>query len=268
LILELNLLGHIDWAVRAIEPAAGVEFYVWLERKRETMPDVEANELRLSLLMATIRETQDAIAQLGKPFCDTHQNPAIAHAGTAPTIGVVIPLFNGSQYIEKALASVFRQTLLPSEVVVVNDGSTDGGVDIVERLARKYPIKLVQTRNGGQSAARNIGVRETRSDLIAFLDQDDDQTRVTMPAAVSTWCDDCARHRHVSIVQCFEFDVEAIEVGMDVRHPQVGSSEHRIREPARNGETRSVARDLCNGPRGLRRGVAAGDGHQSREGKE
>ena len=56
LILELNLLGHIDWAVRAIEPAAGVEFYVWLERKRETMPDIEANELRLSLLMATIRE--------------------------------------------------------------------------------------------------------------------------------------------------------------------------------------------------------------------
>jgi predicted SAM-dependent methyltransferase len=43
IMLELNLLGHIDWAIRAIEPAAGVEFYVWLERLRVTMPKVEVN---------------------------------------------------------------------------------------------------------------------------------------------------------------------------------------------------------------------------------
>ena len=164
LILELNLLGHTDWSIRAIEPAPGVEFCAWLERKRVTMPEVEINELRLSLLTAVIHETQDAIAQLGGGPSNTN---------TIPSIAVVIPLFNGSKYIEKAIASVFRQTLLPAEVVIVNDGSTDGSVDIVERLAKEYPIKLLHTPNGGQSAARNIGVRESRSDLIAFLDQDD-----------------------------------------------------------------------------------------------
>ena len=175
LILELNLLGHIDWAVQAIGPAAGVEFYVWLERKRVTIPDIEVNRLRLSLLMATFHETQDAIGRLGVASSNTLENyrSTIADARTQPSIAVIIPLFNGSRYIEKAITSVFRQTLLPTEVVIVSDGSTDASVEIVNRLANVYPIKLLHTPNGGQSAARNIGVRESQSDLIAFLDQDD-----------------------------------------------------------------------------------------------
>lgn len=64
LVLELNLLGHIDWTIRAIEPASGVEFYVWLEQKRMVMPEAEINPLRLSLLTAMVHETRDAIAQL------------------------------------------------------------------------------------------------------------------------------------------------------------------------------------------------------------
>ena len=90
-----------------------------------------------------------------------------------PSIAVIIPLFNGVSYIEYALQSVFRQTLLPTEIIVVNDGSTDNSVDIIERFAKVHPIKLLHTSNRGQSEVRNVGVRESESELIAFLDQDD-----------------------------------------------------------------------------------------------
>ncbi|HEY7576274.1 MAG TPA: glycosyltransferase [Acetobacteraceae bacterium] len=177
LVLELNLLGHIDWAIRAIEPAPGVEFYVWLERRRLAMADAETNRVRLSLLTAIGWESRDAIVQLSGFIGTTdpaRQMPGVADADSGePSIAVVIPLFNGSDYIEQALQSVFRQTLPPTEIVVVNDGSTDSGAEIVERLAKEHPVTLLHRPNQGQSAARNVGVRASSSQLIAFLDQDD-----------------------------------------------------------------------------------------------
>jgi glycosyltransferase involved in cell wall biosynthesis len=90
-----------------------------------------------------------------------------------PRIAAIIPLYNGEKYIGDALASVFSQHLQPAEIVVVDDGSTDGGPGIVERMADRYPIRLMRKRNGGQSSARNHGVAHTTSELIALLDQDD-----------------------------------------------------------------------------------------------
>src|SRR6266478_1436884 len=92
------------------------------------------------------------------------------------SIVAIIPLYNGARWIEQAINSVLAQTLLPDELVVVDDGSTDGGAGsaIVERMARKHPIiKLLRKPNGGQSSARNFGVVHSRSALIALLDQDD-----------------------------------------------------------------------------------------------
>ncbi len=88
-------------------------------------------------------------------------------------ISVVIPVYNGKKYIEKAIHSVVEQTLPPDEIIVVNDGSTDDSALIIAELANKYPIKFFQKENGGQSSARNYAVRVSDGDLIAFLDQDD-----------------------------------------------------------------------------------------------
>jgi glycosyltransferase involved in cell wall biosynthesis len=100
--------------------------------------------------------------------------PAIkATAETELTISVVIPLHNGVSYIEKALRSVTAQNLQPAEIVVVDDGSTDNGLAIVQQFARKYPLKILSQENKGQSSARNLGVAHSGGDLIAFLDQDD-----------------------------------------------------------------------------------------------
>jgi glycosyltransferase involved in cell wall biosynthesis len=65
------------------------------------------------------------------------------------------------------------QTVQPDEFIVVDDGSTDDGPAIVEKLARERPITLLHKPNGGQSAARNFGVAHSRSALIALLDHDD-----------------------------------------------------------------------------------------------
>lgn len=91
----------------------------------------------------------------------------------AKNISVVIPVYNGKKYIEKAIRSVALQTVPPYEIIVVDDGSTDDSALIVGELSKKYPIKLFQKENAGQSSARNYGVRFSNGDLIAFLDQDD-----------------------------------------------------------------------------------------------
>ena len=88
-------------------------------------------------------------------------------------MAAVIPLYNGGRYIEAALRSVWAQTVVPDEVIVVNDGSTDDGPAIVARFAQTHPITILIKPNGGQSSARNMGVAHAKSDLIAFLDQDD-----------------------------------------------------------------------------------------------
>src|SRR3984957_6706354 len=88
-------------------------------------------------------------------------------------IAAIIPLYNGAPYIHEAIESVLRQTLPPTEIIVVDDGSTDNGPQIVEQLAREHPIKLLHRPNGGQGSARNFGIAQSNCDLIAMPDQDD-----------------------------------------------------------------------------------------------
>lgn len=90
-----------------------------------------------------------------------------------PTISAIIPLYNGAKYIRGALESVFDQTLRPSEIIVVDDGSTDDGPEIVESMRGNHPLTLLRKPNGGQGSARNYGVNHSTGELIAFLDQDD-----------------------------------------------------------------------------------------------
>lgn len=90
-------------------------------------------------------------------------------------ISVVIPLYNKEKYVERTLRSVLNQSYTDYEVVVVNDGSKDGSVAVVEAIADQR-IRIVNQENRGVSAARNRGVEESRSEFVAFLDADDEWT--------------------------------------------------------------------------------------------
>ncbi len=90
-----------------------------------------------------------------------------------PTVSVIIPLYNKAPYIKRALDSVLAQTVQNFEVIIVNDGSTDGSEKVVEGYADPR-IHLINQENQGVSAARNHGVDAARTELVAFLDADDE----------------------------------------------------------------------------------------------
>lgn len=84
---------------------------------------------------------------------------------------VVIPTYNRKGYLLECLESVFAQSYAAHEVIVVDDGSTDGSMDAVEILGRG--VQVIQQVNGGPGAARNRGASVAGGDYLAFLDSDD-----------------------------------------------------------------------------------------------
>jgi glycosyltransferase involved in cell wall biosynthesis len=83
---------------------------------------------------------------------------------------VVIPVFNGERFLAEALRSILAQTLPPDEIIVVDDGSTDGSAALAAQFAR---VLVLRQSNRGAGAALNLGTRHARGDLLAFLDADD-----------------------------------------------------------------------------------------------
>lgn len=89
-------------------------------------------------------------------------------------ISVVIPLYNGEKYIEATLQDVLGNTEQDIEVLVIDDGSKDGGAGIVKKIAgRDSRVRYFCKENGGIASARNYGLDQARGEYICFLDQDD-----------------------------------------------------------------------------------------------
>lgn len=85
---------------------------------------------------------------------------------------IIIPLFNKAAYIEKAVQSVLDQTCRDFELIIVNDGSTDNSLEVVQQYDDAR-IRIIDQANAGVSTTRNNGVKEAKHELIAFLDADD-----------------------------------------------------------------------------------------------
>lgn len=93
---------------------------------------------------------------------------------TANKISVIIPLYNKRESIARTIASVVAQSLVPHEIIVMNDGSTDGSEEIVRELAASNPkIKLLHQPNAGVSVARNRAIEAAEGEYVALLDGDD-----------------------------------------------------------------------------------------------
>ncbi len=91
------------------------------------------------------------------------------------SISVIVPVYNGEQFLTEAIQSVLEQTVLPDEIIVVDDGSTDGSARVAAELlsTSPVPIQYVFQTNQGPAAARNQGLRLATGSLLAFIDADD-----------------------------------------------------------------------------------------------
>lgn len=88
-----------------------------------------------------------------------------------PTVSVIIPCYNAQAFVGQAIESALGQTSPPTEVIVVDDGSTDDSHLIANRFGS--PVRALRQRNGGPSLARNAGIEASTGQFIAFLDADD-----------------------------------------------------------------------------------------------
>lgn len=88
-------------------------------------------------------------------------------------VSVVIPLYNKEQYIERTIISILSQTFQDFEIIIVDDGSTDGSVERAETWADDR-IKVLKMEHKGASAARNKGILAATAELITFIDADDE----------------------------------------------------------------------------------------------
>lgn len=90
-------------------------------------------------------------------------------------ISIIVPVYNVENYLEKCLNSLVAQTFQDIEILVVNDGSSDGSQNIIGNFQRNFPdkIKSFQKENGGLSDARNFGLDRANAEFIGFVDSDD-----------------------------------------------------------------------------------------------
>lgn len=91
-----------------------------------------------------------------------------------PKVSIIVPVYNVEKYIERCLDSLVNQTLKDIEIIIVNDGSTDGSKEIIQKYLNKYKnIVYLEKENGGLSSARNYGIPYAKGEYIGFVDSDD-----------------------------------------------------------------------------------------------
>ena len=108
-------------------------------------------------------------------------------------ISVIVPIYNVEKYLENCLKSIVEQTYRDFELIVVDDGSSDKSVDIANNYLKDKDIKwsLIKKENGGQSSARNAGLRAAKGELISYIDSDDVISPEFLSELVKVLKDDC-----------------------------------------------------------------------------
>ena len=108
-----------------------------------------------------------------------------------PLVSIIIPVYNGSNYVREAIDSALAQTYPNTEVIVVNDGSTDGGE--TDRIVREYGdrVRYYAKKNGGVSSALNMGIRQMEGEYFSWLSHDDayEPDKIEKQVALLAQCD-------------------------------------------------------------------------------
>lgn len=141
-----------------------------------------------------------------------------------PSVSVFLPVWNGERYLGEAIASVLAQTHADLELVVADDGSTDGSLAIAHEAAHRDPrVRVLGLPHGGEVAARNAALGVVRGELLMNHDADD----LSLPGKVAALVQHLADHPRIDVVGCLGeyFD----DAGRVLGHPSVETSPGRIR---------------------------------------
>lgn len=111
-------------------------------------------------------------------------------------VSVIIPLYNKAHTIERTLRSVFSQTYTNFEVIIIDDGSTDGSTNIIKEEFKDERLKIIVQQNKGVSYARNVGIENAKGDYIAFLDADDEW----LPYYLQTVLEESRKHPKAGLI--------------------------------------------------------------------
>jgi glycosyltransferase involved in cell wall biosynthesis len=135
---------------------------------------------------------------------------------TGPSLDVIIPVKDAGPFLSQAILSILSQSLLPSRIIVIDDGSVDDTNEIAERFGKK--ITLVTGPFKGPSAARNLGVLHSDAEFVTFLDADD----LFRAGRISMSLDAIEKNRGADIAFC---DIEYLsehgkETGTVVNFPE------------------------------------------------
>lgn len=119
-------------------------------------------------------------------------------------VSVIVPVFNRASLVSQAIESILAQTYRNIEVIVINDGSTDGTEEILARYAGQYPdhVRVLKQLNAGQVVAKNRGIRAAEGEYIAFLDSDDTWKRDKLDLQIPLF------HGNVGLVYCAIHEID------------------------------------------------------------
>ena len=98
---------------------------------------------------------------------------SLGNSCQSKSISIVIPCYNTAEYVDECIQSVLCQTLLPNELIIVNDGSTDNTLEAINIYKEIEGVLIISTPNRGLGSARNTGAKCATSEYICFLDSDD-----------------------------------------------------------------------------------------------
>ncbi|HFU3805249.1 TPA: glycosyltransferase family 2 protein [Streptococcus suis] len=147
----------------------------------------------------------------------------------SPLVSVIIPMYNATLFIEETIQTVLQQTYSNTEIIVVDDCSTDTSYEVVSQLCQRYQnISLLQNKkNSGVGISRNIGVAKATGKFICFLDADD----IWLPDKLEKQVNFMLQHQYAFTFTAYQF---ADENGRPVRKPIHVPSKISYKEALRN----------------------------------
>lgn len=204
---------------------------------------------RTLLLRQPRRTGLTALGLLVQPFLRrpvvTPPTSELPPLPATPLVTVVIPLYNAAATVAASLESVLGQTYSHLEIIVVDDGSTDDGVEICRRYADPR-LRIVHQANRGLAGARNTGIRHSHGAILAFLDSDD----LWRPQKIARHVDHLQRHRDVgvSFSRSALIDQEGRPLGLLQTPRLVGITPALVlcRNPISNGSCVVIRREVLD----------------------